>query len=275
MLARDPDPIENPELAASLTAVVMRTLARDPERRYPSAAALLSDLRAVSAGESVAELPDAVAILDFDNLSGNPAHSWVATGVTDALGTDLRKVSGLEVVPRERVVRARAAIGSLDAETPPAAIGLRLGCRWVLAGSYQTMGEALRITMRLVETATEKTVATEKFDGVLSDLFQMQDRLAAVTLRALDLDADQRPRRAEPSLSVYECLHSRQAFVSPTREGLDGSSAAVLRRCCSGRARLCTGAVRARRISRDAIHVYDRRPHVARRGRLRAAGDRC
>ncbi len=223
VLARDPDPIDNAEVPASLTAAVMRALARDPERRYPSAAALLSDLRAVTAGESVGELPDAVAILDFDNLSGDPAQAWIATGVTEALGTDLKKVNGLEVLPRERIVKVRAAIGSASAEPSPAAIGLRLGCRWVMAGSYQTVGDALRITMRLVETATEKTVVMEKIDGALSELFRMQDQLAAVTLRALDLDDAQRPRpAARPSLDAYESyIRGRRLFLRLEKGSMD------------------------------------------------------
>jgi tetratricopeptide (TPR) repeat protein len=143
--------------------------------------------------------------------------------VTEALGTDLRKVNGLEVLPRERIVKVRAAIGSASAEPSPAAIGLRLGCRWVMAGSYQTVGDALRITMRLVETATEKTVAMEKIDGALSDLFQMQDQLAAVTLRALDLDGDQRPRpAARPSLSAYESyVRGRRLFLRLEKGSMD------------------------------------------------------
>ena len=67
VLARDPDPIDNPDVAASLYAAVMRALARDPERRYPSTAAFLSDLQAVAGGQRIGDLPDALAILDFDN----------------------------------------------------------------------------------------------------------------------------------------------------------------------------------------------------------------
>ena len=184
-----------PTSRPSLNAAVMRALARDPERRYPSAAAFLSDLQAVSEGEWIGQLPDAIAILDFDNLSENPTHAWIATGVAEALATDLRRVQGLDVVPRERVLKVRAAIGGASSESSAAAIGLRLGCRWVLAGAYQTVGEALRVTMRLVETATGTPALTEKIDGTISDLFQMQDRLAAATVSALNLNLRAERRR--------------------------------------------------------------------------------
>ncbi len=223
VLARTPDPIESPEVPASLAAAVMRALVRDPERRYPSAAALLSDLRAVTAGEAIGRLPDAIAILEFDNLTGNPAHAWLATGIAEALSSDLRKVVELEVLPRERVLKVRAAIGGPSAEASAAAIGLRLGCRWVLAGAYQSVGEALRITMRLVETATEKTIATGKVDGTLSDLFQMQDRLAAAALAALNLDASKSARAtARPSLGAYESyIRGRRLFLRLEKGSMD------------------------------------------------------
>ena len=201
----------------------MRALARDPERRYPSAAAFLSDLQAVSEGQAIGQLPDAIAILDFDNLSENPTHAWIATGVAEALATDLRKVQGLEVLPRERVLKVRAAIGGASSESSAAAIGLRLGCRWVLAGAYQVVGEALRVTMRLVETATEKTVATEKVDGSPSDLFQMQDRLAAVTVSALNLNlrSERRPP-IRPSLTAYESyIRGRRLFLRLEKGSMD------------------------------------------------------
>src|SRR4029453_15617170 len=101
------------EVTPSLMAAVMRALARDPQRRYPSAAAFLSDLQAVSEGHSIGQLPDAIAILDFENLSENPTHAWIATGIAEALATDLRKVHGLEVLPRERVLKVRATLGGM------------------------------------------------------------------------------------------------------------------------------------------------------------------
>ena len=130
ILARDPDPIDNPEVAPSLAAAVMRALVRDPERRYPSAAAFLSDLQAVSEGESIGQLPDAIAILDLDNLSENPTHAWIATGVAEALATDLRRVQGLDVLPRERVLKVRAAAGG----GPQSRRQRLLDCGWVVDG---------------------------------------------------------------------------------------------------------------------------------------------
>jgi serine/threonine protein kinase/tetratricopeptide (TPR) repeat protein len=221
VLARDPDQIDNAEVTAPLSAVVARALARDPDRRYPSAAAFLADLRAVSAGQMIGRLPDAIAVLDFDNLSDNPLHAWIGTGVAETLASDLKRARGLEVVPRERISRLRA--GDERSQSSGAAIGLRLGCRWVLAGSYQTVGDRLRVTMRLVETATDKTVVTHKVDGDLSELFQIQDRLASITLNALNITPSESTRSAErPSLGAYESyIRGRRLFLRLEKGSLD------------------------------------------------------
>ena len=154
----------------------MRALARDPARRYPSAAAFLSALRAVSSGEWLTA--HAIAILDFDNHTQNPIHAWIATGIAEALAADLKKISGIEVVSGARVAKICVSNDGSVLKDSAATIGLRLGCRWVLAGGNEVVGEALRVTMHLTETATERAVATEKIDGSLSGLFEIQDPLA-------------------------------------------------------------------------------------------------
>ena len=201
----------------------MRALARDPERRYPSAAAFLSDLQAVADGQGIGQLPDAIAILDFDKSFRAPWHAWIATGVAEALATDLRRVRGVDIVPRERVLRLRALIGGASSESTAAEIGLRLGCRWVLGGAYQTVGEALRVTIRLVETADRTPALREKIDGTIAGLFQMQDRLAALTVSALNLNTgpnEQAPIR--PSLSAYEAyIRGRRSFLRLEKGTMD------------------------------------------------------
>ena len=224
VLTRDPDPIEARDVPPSLTAIVMRALAREPIRRYPSAAAFLTELCNFTAGEWAGDLPDAIVILDFADHTENPQHAWIATGITDALTADLRRVKTLAVLPRDKVPRVRAALDA-DASTESLAIqvGLRLGCRWALTGAYQTVGEALRVIVYLVETATERTLLTEKVDGTLSELFDLQDRLSATVLAAMNLDPHRRtasPRR--PTLSAYELyIRGRRLFLRLEKGSMD------------------------------------------------------
>ncbi len=98
ILSRDPPPVSRPGTPLELQAILTKALARDVSRRYPSAAAFLSDLRRAGSGEFVSTLPDTIAILDFQNVSGNPDDEWIGSGIAESLATDLARASGLSVL---------------------------------------------------------------------------------------------------------------------------------------------------------------------------------
>jgi serine/threonine protein kinase/Tfp pilus assembly protein PilF len=183
ILTRDPAPLPGTDTPPDLRALLARALARDPSRRYQTAAAFLSDLRRAAAGEFIASLPDTLAVMDFENLSRNPEDDWIGSGVAESVAAELSRVPGLSVVAREKALKVRKALAdSADALD----LGHALGCRWVLSGSYQRMGPALRMTSRLSEVATGRVVSSEKLDGRLDEIFQMQDRLASSAAAVLD-----------------------------------------------------------------------------------------
>jgi serine/threonine protein kinase/Tfp pilus assembly protein PilF len=202
ILTRDPAPLQAANLPPELHAVLSRALAREPSLRYPSAASFLSDLRRVAAGEYVSALPDTLAVMDFENLSRNADDDWIGSGVAESVGSELSRVAGLSVVAREKALKVKKALGG----TPDALdLGHALGCRWVLSGSYQRMGPALRITSRLSEVATARVVSSEKLDGRLEEIFQMQDRLATSTAAVLNLTLPSAPApSAARNLDAYE-----------------------------------------------------------------------
>jgi TolB-like protein len=210
-LFAEPSPL--PAEAHALTGVLARALAKDPADRYASAAEFLRDLRGVGEGRAVAAYPDSVAVLDFANRSADPEVAWIGSGIAESLGADLGRFPSIRVLPRVRVLAAAAA------GPTPAAVGARLGCRWVVSGSYQRMGEALRVVLELVHVPTEATVVTEKLDGTLGGIFALQDALAARAAGALEL-RDQAEasagtaRAAEPGLDAYSCCtRARQHWI--------------------------------------------------------------
>jgi tetratricopeptide (TPR) repeat protein len=114
-------------------------------------------------------------------------------------------VPALTVVPRDKMLKARAAAGGGPVDASE--VGLRLGCRWVLAGGFQKMGTALRLTARLLEAATGRIVSSIKLDATIDRIFELQDRVAAECIAALNLSTptlDEGAPRAAPSLSAYE-----------------------------------------------------------------------
>ncbi len=206
ILSKDPNPLRVPGAPPELQALLARALAREPSLRYPTAAAFLSDLRRVAAGEFVVAMPDTLAVMDFENLSRNPDDDWIGSGVAEGVGAELARVRGLSVVARAKTIKVKKALGG----SPDALdLGHALGCRWVLSGSYQRMGPALRMTSRLTEVATGRAVATEKLDGKIEEIFPMQDRLASGTAAVLDLTLPVSTETPVPqSLDAYES-HAR------------------------------------------------------------------
>jgi TolB-like protein len=223
ILSRDPPPVSRPGTPPELHAILSKALARDASQRYSSAAAFLSDLRRTGSGEFVSTLPDTIAILDFQNLSGNPDDEWIGSGIAESLAADLARASGLSVLSRERVLKAGAACRAASGAqlVDPAEVGLALGCRWLLSGGYQRAGAALRVTSRLIEVATGRAVSTEKTDGKLDEIFEMQDRLAAAVLRSLNLTAATPEPRASsgPHLDAYECYARGRRFYFRLEKG--------------------------------------------------------
>ncbi|HEY6929619.1 MAG TPA: protein kinase, partial [Thermoanaerobaculia bacterium] len=209
VLSRDPDwsLVTGPGVPREIAAVLARGLAREPAHRYRSTAEFLSELQKLHEGRLVVDLPDTLAILDLQNLTGESADDWLGSGISETVATDLSRVKGLTLIAREKIIRARA---SLESHRPGAGaldLAQLLGCRWLFTGSFQKMGHSLRITTRLTEVATGRVVGAEKLDGTVESVFEMQDRLSSSVAAALNLE---KPSASAPAstrasrLEVFE-----------------------------------------------------------------------
>jgi TolB-like protein/predicted Ser/Thr protein kinase len=217
-LFSDPPPL--PRSAQEVDGIVRHALARPREQRYASASEFLRDLRRLGEGRAVAAYPDTLAVLDFENRSGSPDDAWIGTGIAENLVADLGRFSGIGIVPRPKVLRVCAGGNRSD----PAAAGALLGCRWVLSGSYQKMGETLRMLMQLTHVPTEHVITSEKLDGRMDEIFTMQDQLGRRAAEALELREQARDDAlpAPPSLGAYECYtRGLEKFIRMTKGGFD------------------------------------------------------
>jgi serine/threonine protein kinase/tetratricopeptide (TPR) repeat protein len=198
-------PLHRDKLPADIDLILRRAVASDPAARYPSAAVFLSELHAVSSGESVAVLPNTLAITDLRNLRADPEDDWIGNGVAESLAVDLRRAQGLDLVPRARVMQTYRSLRSKEESPSAVALGLAVGCRWVLTGGFQRAGQALRLTVQLIEVATGRELWVEKLDGSVDDIFDMQDRLAALTAESLEIIVPKETAGA-PNLDAFECF---------------------------------------------------------------------
>lgn len=208
--------------AADAGAVGVRT--REPRSRRPVAAVMLLVLVAAvellmlrpwqTSGNSTdsGSQPVSIAVLPFDNLGGDPGQDYFADGMTDDLITELAKNPALLVIARDSAFLYRGP--SRDIRE----IAERLHVRYILSGSVRRAGEKLRLNAQLTDTGTGSHLWAEHYDGVLSDVFSLQDRIAGQIVSALavrigpDAPPD-RPRQEKASPEAYDYfLHGRNRF---------------------------------------------------------------
>ena len=135
-------------------------------------------------------LPDrpSIAVLPFLNLSREPQQEYFAEGITDDLITDLSKVSGLFVIARNSTFVYQ------NRPVTPKQVSRELGVRYVLEGSVQRAGDQLRINVQLVDAISGGHEWADRFDGSLTDVFALQDRVTRSIADALAVrltEADQ------------------------------------------------------------------------------------
>lgn len=188
VLQQDPPPLrtrfDDPRVAA-VERVIRRMLEKNPAARYDDLHAVSAALSAAARGDRAAESeaatePPVLAVSDFRNITANAEDDWLGTGISETVTAELRGFEGLTVVPHGRV---HQLVRTLQEETGEAAdsllirAGRELNARWVLTGSFQRAGDAVRVTASLLDVASGRAARTIKADGRLNDIFALQDRL--------------------------------------------------------------------------------------------------
>jgi adenylate cyclase len=153
-----------------------------------------ADSGSASMGQASLTLPSkpSVAVLPFDNMSGDTEQAYFADGLTEDLITDLSKVGGLFVIARNStfVYKGKARDVREVART--------LGVRYVLEGSVRRSGGDIRVNAQLIDATTGGHVWADRYDGDMKNIFRLQDKVAknVVTALAVELTRDDRERVA-------------------------------------------------------------------------------
>jgi TolB-like protein len=162
-----------------------------------------------------------IAVLPFTNLSTDPENAYFADGLTDEVIADLSKVRTLRVISRTSSMTFKET--NKDVKT----IARELGVRYILEGSARRVGSRLRISAQLIDASTDDHLWVDKYDGIVGDVFAIQERLARVIVDALELrlttDEDRRlAERPIRNLQAYECyLQARQEAWRWRRDAID------------------------------------------------------
>jgi TolB-like protein/class 3 adenylate cyclase len=178
-----------------------------PVRLYAVRSAV-GDTKASSLQQETATalpLPDkpSIAVLPFQNMSGDPEQEYFADGMVEDIITELSRFKGLFVIARNSSFTYKGR--AVDIKQ----IGRELGVRYVLEGSVRKAGQRARITGQLIETATGAHLWADKFEGELQDAFDLQDKVTvsvvgAIAPRLVQADVDRAKRKPPDSWDAYD-----------------------------------------------------------------------
>jgi TolB-like protein/Tfp pilus assembly protein PilF len=165
-------------------------------------------------------LPDkpSLAVLPFVNLTGRPEQDYLVDGIVTDLISALSGVSGLFVIA------ATSSFAFKGQTVDLAAVGTRLGVRYLLEGAIQQAGDALRITVQLVEAETGRTIWSDRFTGSTAEVFDLQDRITEMVCGVMEptlivTEAGRVATKPTESLAAYDlCLRAVPLALRPSGE---------------------------------------------------------
>jgi adenylate cyclase len=166
-------------------------------------------------------LPDkpSIAVLPFTNLSGDPEQEYFADGLVEDIITALSRVRSFFVIARNSSFTYKGR--AVDVRQ----VSRELGVRYVLEGSIRKAGSRVRIVGQLVDGTTGHHVWADRFDGDISDIFELQDQVTESVVGAVEPSIrleEIRQARTKPtsSITAYDLyLRALPRFYSMTREG--------------------------------------------------------
>jgi adenylate cyclase len=166
-------------------------------------------LSAVKSGSAVSQpralpLPDkpSIAVLPFQNMSGDPEQEYFADGIAEDIITALSRFKELFVIARNSSFTYKGR--AVDVKQ----VGRELGVRYVLEGSVRKAANRVRITGQLVDTAAGAHLWAERFDGGLGDIFDLQDQVTESVVGAIapaveKAEIERAKRKPTESLDAY------------------------------------------------------------------------
>jgi adenylate cyclase len=159
-------------------------------------------------------LPDkpSIAVLPFQNMSGDPDQEYFADGMVEEIITALSRIRQLFVIARNSTFTYKGH--AFDVKQ----VGRELGVRYALEGSVRKAGDRLRITAQLIEAETGAHLWADRFDGSLEDVFDLQDKVAANVAGIIEpalqaAEIARSARRPTADLTAYDLYLRAYAIV--------------------------------------------------------------
>ena len=179
----------------------------------------IGENKAASAPLPAADKPS-LAVLPFQNMSGDPEQDYFADGIVEEITTAIARLPWLFVIARNSSFTYKGR--AVDVKQ----VARELGVRYVLEGSVRKAGNRVRLTGQLIDTATAAHIWADRFDGALDDIFELQDEMASSVVGAIEprlrlCEMERATRKPTERLDAYDlylrALAQTQKF---TEEGM-------------------------------------------------------
>src|SRR5262249_7866182 len=167
----------------------------------------------------VADKPS-LAVLPFQNMSGDPEQEYFADGIVDEIITALSRFGWLFVIARNSSFTYKGR--AVDVKQ----VGRELGVRYVLEGSVRKSGSRVRITGQLIDATSGAHLWADRFEGMLEDIFELQDEVTASVVGQIapkleKAEIDRAKRKPTESLDAYDYfLRGKASLYRWTRESI-------------------------------------------------------
>jgi TolB-like protein len=176
-------------------------------------------------------LPDkpSIAVLPFQNMSGDPEQEYFTDGMVEEIITGLSRIHWLFVIARNSTFTYKGR--AVDVKQ----IGRELGVRYVLEGSVRKALQRVRITGQLIDASTGAHIWADRFDGTLADIFDLQDHVAAGVVGAISTKVEQieiqrSKRKSTDNWSAYDYFLRGMAMVHELSRETNGEALQLFHR---------------------------------------------
>ena len=190
----EPPPLESPA-----AAVVTRCLAKQPAQRFQSMADVKTALQQLLTAKTVrVNAASSIAVLPFANMSRDADDEYFSDGLAEEI------INALAQVPELKVIARTSAFAFKGKNEDIRRIADALGVTNILEGSVRRAGNRIRVTAQLIQAADGSHLWSQRYDREMSDIFAVQDEIAAAIAGALKLKLVPASERRMPSLPAYE-----------------------------------------------------------------------
>ena len=220
-----------PEIPDELDRLIDSCLSKDAAMRPASAGAVSLVLRRIrdQARNGITPEPArgairSLAVLPLDNVSRDSAQEYFADGMTEALISDLARLKALRVISRTSAMKYKGIQKALPE------IARELNVDAILEGSALLVGKRVRVTVRLVSARTDETLWSDRYDGELEDVLDLQNRVAGTVAKEIEVhltpkEATRLARRQSVNPEAHvEYLKGRHTYVGTSPQAIDLSA---------------------------------------------------